>query len=838
MQGYFSVFNEMSDTDFSVEYMDTKHLNTAAYLRSLVDIYKLKYQAVRFDAILTSDDNAFRFALKQHQNLFHNAPIVFCGVNRFQASMLGGFGNVTGVLEKGDFSETLAVARKMRPEATSIYVVCDNTTTGQINKANFQAVMKAHYPDVHLAYSEDQTLDGLGVTLESLAPDTVAFFIAFWQDAHGEPVSPDQLEILFKNSAVPVFGRSEWMMGKGMAGGKCVSGFHQGAAAAAMVKQVLEGVDPSAIPIKDSPNKFMFDYLELKKHAIALAEVPDHSIVFNKPKAFYEIDKKLTAIAGIAVVFLVLASISLAVNVLQRKRMLRVVRESEAHLKKILYSLQIGVVLIDARNDTIVEVNPVAADLVGLPKEKIIGFPCRDFICPHPEQDCLITQKGQSVSQSEGVLVNAHQKSVSVLRNLICIELGNRRFFLETIMDITNLKQAQREKKQLEAKMAQTQRIEAIGTLAGGIAHDFNNILYAIMGNTELALMFLEKQEGSKVKENLQRVLQASHRAKEVIAQILAFSRRTEQADQPVKIGPVIKEGLKLIRASIPTSITIHQDIAEETGAVKINPSQIHQIVLNLCTNATHAMAPDGGVLALSLREMTLKAQDGINVKDLSPGAYIKLSVKDSGSGIAPEVLEHIFEPYFTTKKNEVGTGLGLSVVLGIVKNHDGDIDVSSKIGQGSEFHVYLPVVDAAALQKHPKEAVLATGNAHVLFVDDEEMIVQLGRQMLEHMGYTVRGCMDPVEALESLRENPEQFDLVITDQTMPNMTGEQLAREILGIRGDIPIILCTGYSQFVDQETSAKMGIHAFVMKPIVMKELAQTIQEVLGRHQKEIEV
>jgi signal transduction histidine kinase/ActR/RegA family two-component response regulator len=395
------------------------------------------------------------------------------------------------------------------------------------------------------------------------------------------------------------------------------------------------------------------------------------------------------------------------------------------------------------------------------------------------------------------------------------------------ILEINKHKQTQREREQLKVQLIHAQRMEAIGTLAGGIAHDFNNILSAIMGYTELAI--LDLPETSEANANLQQILNAANRAKDVVKQILAFSRQSKQIDKPLKIGPIIKECLKLLRASIPTTIEIHQNVARESGAVVIDLTQIHQVIMNLCTNAAHAMQETGGVLDVNLIEMDLGLEDKFMIKGLSPGKYVRITVSDTGHGIPPGLKERIFDPYFTTKGLGVGTGLGLSVAHGIVKNHGGAFSVYSESGKGSTFHVYLPRIDADVIDVSVDKKSPPVGNEQILFIDDEETLVQIGRQMLERLGYKVSTRSCSVEALEDFREDPMKFDLVITDQTMPNMTGEMLAKEMMQIRSDIPIILCTGFSHLVDQKKSQLIGIRAFLMKPLILKDLAVTIRKVL---------
>jgi PAS domain S-box-containing protein len=401
---------------------------------------------------------------------------------------------------------------------------------------------------------------------------------------------------------------------------------------------------------------------------------------------------------------------------------------------------------------------------------------------------------------------------------------------IEVVFDITDRKRAEEESEKLQAQLQQAQKVEAIGTLAGGIAHDFNNILGAIIGYTEIA--DLQVSEGSKAKESLKEVLKAGRRARDLVKQILTFSRRHGQERIPVQISPIVKEALKFLRSSMPATIEISQDIESDTGIVEADPTQIHQILMNLCTNAAHAMREEGGILEVGIRNVEIGSWDSeFGRFDRPPGNYLRLTVSDTGKGMTPEVLERIFEPYFTTKEKGEGTGLGLSVVHGIVKNYGGTITAYSEPGKGTTFHVYLPVVqkEAEGVPKIAEFAPIPTGNEHILFIDDEPALVEMGKQMLERLGYKVTTRTSSMEALELFKAKPDQFDLVITDMTMPHMTGERLAGEIINIRSDIPVVICTGYSVRISEEKAKDMGIKAFVMKPFVIRDLAKTVREVL---------
>ena len=390
-------------------------------------------------------------------------------------------------------------------------------------------------------------------------------------------------------------------------------------------------------------------------------------------------------------------------------------------------------------------------------------------------------------------------------------------------------KQVEEDHKRLEAQLRQAQKMEAIGTLAGGIAHEFNNILGAILGFTDLTQY--EVPQGSPAWSNLQEVLKAGRRAKDLVQQILAFSRQSEQEQEPLSVSLVVQDILALLRASLPSTIEIRHHLTEEGGTVRANRTQLYQVVMNLCANAEQAMRETGGVLELGADQIEVDAAFAAQHPDLQPGPHVRLRIHDTGPGMTPDVVERIFEPFFTTKDVGEGTGMGLAIVHGIVTSHGGAITVDSTPGEGTTFAVYLPrSTDAAVTDAldHPAED-LPQGHGRLLFVDDEEMLVRMGQSMFTRLGYEVVACTSSVEALDAFRAEPAQFDLVITDQTMPRMTGEELAWELRHLRPDIPIVLCTGYSHLMNAEKARDLGIDAFCMKPLVARDLAVTVQRVL---------
>jgi PAS domain S-box-containing protein len=382
----------------------------------------------------------------------------------------------------------------------------------------------------------------------------------------------------------------------------------------------------------------------------------------------------------------------------------------------------------------------------------------------------------------------------------------------------------------LERELRQSQKMEAIGTLAGGIAHDFNNILTAIIGYTDMAQRKLAKNEAPD--HDLERVQEASARAKDLVNRILTFSRQSEQERKPVEVASIVEEVLRFLRSSLPTTIEIKQHISPDSrhDIILADPTQIHQVLMNLGTNAAHAMRDQGGVLSVSMSEIDADAPLIALHPDLRPGPCVRLTVGDTGHGMDKSIKERIFEPYFTTKKVGEGTGMGLAVVQGIIKNHGGAIGVYSERGQGTTFHIFLPKFEGTVVPQAVAAEVPSGGTERILFVDDEVMLVELGQELLESLGYAVTAALNSRDALNLFCSDPHAFDLVITDMTMPGLDGKELAGEILAVSPDIPIILCTGFSEQINEKQAKETGIRELVMKPYTSNSLNKIIRRVLA--------
>jgi PAS domain S-box-containing protein len=514
---------------------------------------------------------------------------------------------------------------------------------------------------------------------------------------------------------------------------------------------------------------------------------------------------------------------SLANNMLkERNSILEEIRLSRDEWLGTFDAIGDCIILVDDKGD-IVRANKTAAHLHGLCVQSLTAKPFAELCCHDNPVNTTLIDKLPHTSE----ITNDNLKKIFLASSFPILSPDGR---LERIIhiahDIT-------EQKKLEQQLVQSQKMEALGTLAGGIAHDFNNILTAILGYTDLARR--ARQAESPVVDYLDQVMQASTRAKELIKQILSFSRQAKTEKLPLQPTPIVQEALKLLRSSMPSTITIKEDInIDSASCILADPTQIHQMVMNICTNAYQAMEENGGILSVSVQETFLDKQVLGNHADVAPGEFIKFSFTDNGPGIPPAIQEKIFDPFFTTKETGKGTGMGLSITHGIVKSYGGFITCNSRLGEGTVFDIYLPTLKKDTTTTANSPEMSQGGSERILFVDDEKMLADMSRIVLEQLGYTVTTYTSSLDALAAFKQNPSAFDLIITDQNMPGMTGTDLAKQLLRIQPNLPIILCTGYSSSVSEKTATSVGIKEFLMKPLVPQEIAAAIRKALGKMEK----
>jgi PAS domain S-box-containing protein len=511
-------------------------------------------------------------------------------------------------------------------------------------------------------------------------------------------------------------------------------------------------------------------------------------------------------------------------RVLQSKK----IKDSKAQLKTLIDTIP-DLIWLKNPEGVILNCNQGFAKMLGFNREELIGKSdyelfdkeIADYFRRHDQNAIdagVPTANEEEVCFEKASYTGLYETIKTPMRDTDGDLLG----VLGIARDISERTRAAEERIKLELQLKQSQKMETIGNLAGGIAHDFNNILASIIGFTEFSLTDIEK--GSPLEENLNEILNAANRARDLVKQILTFARRSDEIRHPLSIAPTVLEVIKLLRSSIPTSIQIERSI-DTNSRIMGNETQIHQVILNLCANAAHAMEEEGGVLTIRLTDKSIDD----NSSFLPAGDYVQIDVQDTGRGIDPMSIEKIFEPYFTTKGHGKGTGMGLAVVHGIVEEYGGQITVSSQIGEGTTISVFFPTTTDQVLSSIENNNNTPGGKERILFVDDEVAIAKMAQKVLENLGYKVVTSTDSLKALAAFEKDPDHFDLVITDATMPNMTGDVLTKRILELRPNLPVILCSGYSDKVNHDTATQIGAKTFLAKPFSKAEFTNTIRKAL---------
>lgn len=482
--------------------------------------------------------------------------------------------------------------------------------------------------------------------------------------------------------------------------------------------------------------------------------------------------------------------------------------------------------IIEDLDGIVLEANNEAVKAYGWSREELIGKPIKKIVPEkrHGQAEELLTRccSGETVRNIDGLRLHKDGTEIPVLLTLSLLtdDNGDPSGIVTIAQDMTAIKK-------LEEDLQKSRKMESLGTLAGGIAHEFNNILGIILGNAELAISDI--QEWNPAKDPLTEIKSASLRAKAIIRKFMSFARKNPSEKKPVNIAEIIDESLKFVRATIPTTIDIQFEDLCNNEIVNADATEMNQVILNMCSNAAHAIGSKVGRIQIRLSPEDLDYRESTRLQNMMPGKYVKLQIADNGKGIDSEISHRIFDPYFTTKEVNKGLGMGLAVVHGIVKSHGGGITVKSRINNGSIFTILLPITDKPQVVENKKDLKLQHGNESILFIDDEKSIVDLNKKLLEKLGYKVQTALDPLHALSIFKEKPEQFDLVITDMAMPNLSGADLSREVLRINPSMKIILCTGYSDLVGVKEASKIGISSYIQKPVSMEELARIVQDVL---------
>lgn len=957
-KGIESVFYPYQNVNLFYEYMDTKRLKTNKYLETLRNIYTEKYSETHIELILCVDNNALDLVVKNAQILFTNTPVVFCGINNYDSTLHAARPNVTGVVEYGDFADTLKIAFKARPKATKLYIICDHTETGEINTQDLVAVLSSVAPHVQAVLTDRMSYEELSTTLKNADPKQLAFFVSFWKDGKGGNIEQWRLDDVFRRSAVPVFGRSEWMINHGMVGGKCVTGFAQGEAAAKIALEILGGTPASALPVDTkSPNQYLFDQRMLEHHLINEDVFPDESIGFNRPEPFYRVSKTIGLTVAVFSTLLLAALVFLIVSIRQRRQAEKEMRESKDLLESVIENIPLMIFLKEPSDLRFVLFNLAGEELLGYERNTLIGKNNLDLF-PHeqaahfmakdrevldgetgildiPEEAILTVKKGTRLlhtrkvcikspdgtakyllgisediteqKRSEVVLRESERKwraifdgapvgivlmnhetevlecnqhiadifgverekyiGLNIMETLpdgilrkslieaqndgkihhyegpyasvlsgkqlyidITVEMIAPDIIIVIMVDITDQRKTELAQEKLQEQLHQAQKMESVALLAGGVAHDFNNMLSVILGHAELAMNRLDPTLPAFT--DLKKIHNAAERSANLTRQLLAFARKQNVAPKVLDLNETVEGMLTMLRRLIGENITLLWMPGSGLWPVKVDPTQIDQILANLSVNARDAIGDVGRIIVETANSTFDENYCALHLGFLS-GDYVRISLTDNGCGMDQETQARIFEPFFTTKGIGAGTGLGLASVYGAVKQNMGFINVESEQGQGTTFSVYLPryVGDLNRPLTIIEAEPALRGNETILLVEDELTLLDMISTMLQELGYTILAAGTPSEAHNLIENNGGKIDMLLTDVIMPEMNGRELAERLLLKFPGMRCLFMSGYTaDIIANHGVINNGLN-FIQKPFLQRELATIVRKAMDR-------
>jgi PAS domain S-box-containing protein len=827
LYGIRSVLDRHPDIEVQVEYQDFKKYELDHVRPLLVDLYARKFSTTRFDLILVSDNNAYDFILDYGDKLFPGVPVVFCGVNDFHPERVAGRA-ITGVVENYDVAETLALALRLHPGRSRVVAIGDRSGTGLaiLNQVREGAATFGG----RLAFDAwtQFSLEEIRARVRETPPDTFYYFIPFYQSVGGRFASAQEvLGIVRAHTDAPMYSSWEFLLGHGIVGGKLISGRAHGKRAAEMALKLLSGTPLAQLPvIYDAETRYGFDYNELNRQHIPLEALPKDSIIINEPKAFYELDKQIVWTIAVGFVVLLGVLVLLAMNIMRRREAERTMHD-QLSFQEILMDTIPQLVCWKDRRQRYLGANRYFSEFFGIAEIPGVRGQTDDVLLPPREFAAWVSERDREVIRTERPMRRARKQVHNARGEARVLEIrkvplrdkrGAVVGTLSTAEDVTR-------EANLERQLLQSQKMEAIGTLAGGIAHDFNNILTSIINSTELALMDIDPDTAAG--QDLERCLRAARRGSGLVKQILTFSKPSQEGFQPTAIQEVLRDALGLLKASLPRNIEIVSHVREDLPAVMADPAQINQIVMNLTTNAFQTLRETGGRMEIHLDVAELDPS-AAELRNVTPGCYLRLQVVDNGPGVSPAIVDKIFDPFFTTKGKAEGTGLGLAVVMGIIKGHRGSIEVESAPNERTAFTVHIPVTDAEGVARPLAPADAQTGTGHVLFVEDDEDQYETIPRVLESLGYTVTPARDAREALEAVDGDPDGFDAVITDFDMPGLSGVELARELERRVPGVPVLMVSGRERAVAL-ASGLPNVARILLKPYDRNILSEALREVL---------
>ncbi|MBF0508786.1 MAG: response regulator [Deltaproteobacteria bacterium] len=825
MDAFMSVMDHAGfpSKNIYIEDLDLIRNSDKEYRQHSLDLLHQKYDHHKIDLIITVEGLARDFILNEGKDLFPTAPTLSI-LSADTITAVEPPRRIIQIPSILDMSGTLETAVSLFPKTRRVFTVLGNSEDEQRWEREAKKQFAPWADKLEFEYGSRLTYEETLQRISSLPPDTVVIYIAFYRDKTGRAFVPAEMaKVITKTANSPVFAIYDQIINL-VVGGSMISYGAEGARAAKLALDILNGQYALTAPLTNLKiiTATTLNWRQLNRWGISESNLPKGSIVVNRPPSLWT-DYREYVIGAIAFL-LIQSSLIVLLLIQQRRRRLAetALRESEETARILLNIPNAAAFLLDDKGSCL-DANETLAVRFGRPVSDIVDRSIWDLFPPEIRDrrkavfEDVLREKKQVRCEDE--------RQGMVSDSIITPIIDNHGQVVKVAVfefDITD-------HRKLEAQLRQAQKMEAIGTLAGGIAHDFNNILGSIFGYTQLALD--DAKSGIVEPEFLEGIFTAAKRARDLVQQILVLSRQSKPEKKLIDISLIIQEGVKFLRASLPANIIIQPEISTGQATVLGDQIQIHQVLINLGANAAHAMAESGGALDISLDDFYLDPDSAAGYIDLKPGPYFKLTVSDSGHGIDRNIIDRIFDPFFTTKDIGQGSGMGLAIVHGIIKSHGGAISVYSLPGRGSTFNVLLPAVSMEPESYGDIEEVIPKGTESVLLVDDEPGLVDTCKRMLERLGYRVTAKTGGVEALGAFMANPDDFDLLITDMAMPHMTGDNLAREIMRRRPDIPVILCTGFSEAIDANKAREMGCRGFLIKPIDITRLAKLIRQVLAK-------
>lgn len=810
--------------DLQIEYMDAKKFDYDSIAPNLLALYREKFKDKYFDIIVISDNDALNFINQFRDTLFPGVPVVFCGVNDFTPKDVAA-GNITGVVELYDFTSTLQIAKKLHPGRDRVVVLIDNSTAGKAIRQQAENSVRDNPLGLNVEYWIQMSLEEAQDRVEKLPDDTFLFIAPYYQTIDGRFFTSEEVSMaISRHSSVPIYTGWQFMVGYGAVGGKVLSGINQGRMAGQMAIKILDGTRADSIPVRNQPGGlYYFDYNVLAKLGINLDQLPEEAVVINLPKTFYSLPKEIFWTIIVSLILLLFAFLAVVGAMIERRKVER----------KITDQLTFQETLLDTIPQ-LISWKDIKGKYLGANRAFVDFFETRSTEYMHGKGtgELIHDISYASWSMSADSYVINNRKPLRKIRKKVQRSDGNSGWLEvnkvpllgqgERLVGVLSTAENITKEQSLEHQLRQSQKMEAIGTLAGGIAHDFNNILTSIINSTELALGDID--HGSQTEADLLRVLKASKRGGRLVQQILSFSRPSTEGFTAIDITRVVQEVVHLMDASMPANISVDLQMDQSQPLyAHADATHIHQALLNLCTNAYQALRKDGGSIEINVSKQRAASSDE-NLHEPRAGELIRLAVRDNGPGIPHDLLEKIFDPFFSTKSKSEGTGLGLAVVHGIVKSHGGTIHVSSTENIETIFEILLPATSADALLLDEDEIEQLKISGHVLFVEDEEDQLKTTPRLLQESGFTVTAVKSPVEAIEQALAGTENFDILVTDFDMPMMSGAELA----GRLPELPAILISGRNDAIAAARKYE-NIQQVMIKPYGKDELTKAIRKIL---------